>query len=104
MKIEARILLSKCSQDLCASAILRGRGFDALLIAVSCLELCRRLELEGYMEELRYSIGDCSCNLPAPPRAPRILEEVALFLEKLLEATGHLKLIKLNRRELNEVN
>jgi len=67
LKIEARILLSKCSQDLCASAILRGRGFDALLIAVSCLELCRRLELEGYMEELRYSIGDCSCNLP-PPR------------------------------------
>jgi len=107
LKIEARILVSRCSQDLCTSAIVRGRGFDALLIARGCPELCERLELEGYMQELRYSTGDCNCNLPDPPRAPKTIQEVVLFLERLLRATKYLKLIKLSCiscRGLEEVN
>jgi hypothetical protein len=95
LKIEARILMSRCSPDLCVSAILRGRGFDAIVIAGGCRELCERLAEEGYMDELRYSTGDCTCNLPEPPRTPAMVCDVALFLERLLNAMRELKLIRL---------
>jgi len=95
LKIEARVLVSRCSLNLCASAILRGRGFDALLITRSCSELCERLKLEGYMDELRYSTGDCTCNLPEPPRTPCSVREITVFLERLLEVMNALKHIKL---------
>ncbi len=95
MKIEARILMSRCSPDLCVSAILRGRGFDAIVIAGGCRELCERLVEEGYMDELRYSTGDCTCNLPEPPRTPAMVGDVVLFLERLLNAMRELRLIRL---------
>ncbi len=97
MKIEARILVSRCSLDLCVSAILRGVGFDTLLIARTCPELCERIANEGYRDELRYSTGDCTCGLPKPPRTPVIVEEVSLFLEKFLNAARTLKFNRFDR-------
>lgn len=93
MKIEARILVSTCHQGLCASAILRGRAFDAIVLATGCHELCELLESRGYIYELRYSIGDCRCNLPEPPKSPELLEDVVLFLTRLAGAMRDLKLI-----------
>lgn len=94
MKIEARILVSRCSHDLCASVILRGRAFDTLILARDCLNLCETLKSRGYMYELRYSTGDCSCNLPKPPRTPEFLEDIMVFLEKLTGTISELKLIR----------
>lgn len=86
LKAEARILVSKCTSRLCASIVTRGRGFDTIILALNCKDLCERLEREGYIYELRYSIGDCSCNLPQPPRTSRI-PDILDYLEKLLGTT-----------------
>ncbi|MDM7275762.1 MAG: hypothetical protein P3X22_006580 [Thermoprotei archaeon] len=85
MKAEARILVTECSEKLCASAILRGEGFDTIIIAGDCRELCSRLEGEGYIYELRYYHGACDCNLPQPPRSPGSLDVIVVFLRRLLE-------------------
>ncbi len=90
MKAEARILVTECSDTLCASAILRGEGFDTIIIAGNCRELCSRLEGEGYIYELRYYHGDCDCNLPQPPRSPGNLEATMAFLRRLLEEISKL--------------
>lgn len=94
MKFEARILVSKCSQDVCLSAILRGRALDAVVIARGCEDLCGNLKARGYFYELRYHVGDCSCNLPEPPRTPGIAWDLVVFLERLGGALEKLKLIR----------
>lgn len=68
MKPEARILLSRCSSNLCASIVTRGESFDAVVIASGCRELCVELNARGYAGELRYARGDCTCGYPEPPR------------------------------------
>ncbi|MEN3000141.1 MAG: hypothetical protein ABDH61_06190 [Acidilobaceae archaeon] len=81
MKPEVRILYTRCLEGFCASAVTRGKGFDVVLLSRSCEELCERLEAEGYAEELRYSLGDCDCGLPRPPRDPKA--NLYPFLEDL---------------------
>ncbi|MCS7106817.1 MAG: hypothetical protein NZ902_01745 [Acidilobaceae archaeon] len=82
MKPEVRILYTRCLHDLCASAVTRGKGFDVVLLARGCEELCKRLEREGFAQELRYSMGDCDCGFPRPPRDPKV--NIYPFLEDLV--------------------
>ncbi|MEM1873906.1 MAG: hypothetical protein QXS85_00500 [Acidilobaceae archaeon] len=91
MKPEARVLLSRCSDDVCASVIARGRSFDSLILAESCAELCARLEREGYAGELRYALGDCTCGAPAPPGPVEAESFYEPLLVKLIGLAGRMK-------------
>ncbi|MEM0340353.1 MAG: hypothetical protein QXN05_02730 [Acidilobaceae archaeon] len=84
MKPEVRILLSRCSEDICASIVLRGVSFDALVLAFSCAELCERLRKEGYVGELRYALGDCTCGVLPPPALVKTASFYETFLAKLI--------------------
>jgi len=84
LKPEARILASACTTNACLALILRGIDVDGAVAASSCKDLCRRLEAKGFMGELRYAVGDCSCGLPEPPRKEgisRVLEAARRALE-----------------------
>ncbi|MCX8196317.1 MAG: hypothetical protein N3F67_04490 [Acidilobaceae archaeon] len=84
MKPEVRVLLSRCVESICAAAVMRGVGFDILMLSRGCEELCERLREEGYAQELRYSLGDCPCGFPPPPRKPKV--DLSAFLEDLARA------------------
>ncbi len=66
-KAEARILASKCVGNYCCGYIVRWPGVDGFLVATSCSELCITAKARGYMDELRYHYGECSCDLPKAP-------------------------------------
>ncbi|BAF34731.1 hypothetical protein APE_0442a [Aeropyrum pernix K1] len=68
MKREARILASACVGGVCFAYIVRGPGVDGAVSSLEgCSGLCQRASERGYMGELRYSHGSCSCGLPTPP-------------------------------------
>ena len=72
MKPEARILVSSCKGDVCFTFIVRAPGIDAAVAARGgCSGLCSALREEGYLGELRFHLGDCSCGLPPAPGLPR---------------------------------
>ncbi|MCE4603738.1 MAG: hypothetical protein F7B20_02085 [Aeropyrum sp.] len=68
MKAEARILVSKCSGEMCFSYIVRGRGVDGALLAPDCELICKKAIERGFYGELRFYFGDCSCGLKESPR------------------------------------
>lgn len=98
MKREARILLSACEDSVCCGLVLRGEGFDTVLLARGCEELCSRAKERGYMDELRYQLGDCDCGLPSPPR--RIAPPSGFAAEI---ARSALRLISLHREERGDL-
>lgn len=67
MKEEARILVSACRGTWCFSYIVRGRGVDGAAAGTGCKPLCERISYLGFMGELRYHYGACSCGLPEAP-------------------------------------
>ncbi len=67
MKPEARVLAAKCYRDICLALILRGREVDGAIAGRGCEDLCRAAREKGYMGELRFHAGDCSCGLPRVP-------------------------------------
>ena len=85
MKSEARILSSSCNSEICVGFIIRGKGIDGVVIGRGCEGLCKRLEKRGFLGELRYSFGDCSCGLPEPPRTTRIVILYRMFARKVSE-------------------
>ena len=98
MKAEARILVSTCSsiKSICVGAVVRGLGVDVIEVSKNCSSLCAALDKKGYLGELRYYWGECSCELlgitrPLPSVSVykkfvdsivRDLEELALLLSK----------------------
>ena len=88
MKREARGLASSCTRRVCVGIVVRGPGLDGLAVAPSCAALCLRLEERGYLYELRYAVGECTCGLPRPPR---ITAEVEAFLSFARRAAGRVE-------------
>jgi len=84
LKSEARILVSTCDSGGCLAVILRGNGVDGAAYAGSCASLCMRVAEKGYMGELRYSIGDCTCGLPRPPRVGGYVASYSTVLREIL--------------------
>ncbi len=70
MKREARILVSSSSNGWVVGLVVRGLSIDGLVVARSCAGACLELSRLGYMGELRYAIGPCTCGLPKPPQTP----------------------------------
>ena len=85
MKSEVRILSSSCSSEICVGFIIRGKGIDGIIIGRGCEGLCERLEKRGFLGELRYSFGDCSCGFPEPPRISRTVTLYKTFARKVSE-------------------
>ena len=82
MKREARVLASSCTGRVCIGIVVRGPGLDGLAVAPTCTALCLRLEEKGYLYELRYAMGDCTCGLPGPPRITPGLEAFLRFARR----------------------
>ena len=83
MKPEARVLVSRCTKELCVALVVRGRGFDGFIAASGCEELCKRLKDKGYSYEVRYSVGDCTCDYPHPPKRASAYDELLKFLSRV---------------------
>ncbi len=87
MKREARVLYSHCantsSGPLCVGFILRERGIDGIVVAPDCSELCVEASRRGYMGELRFSAGECSCGLPQPPVIEPLWEELRSIVDDI---------------------
>ncbi len=80
MKREARILVSWCHEGYCLGVVLRGMDFDGAVSGRGCEGLCRDARRRGYMGELRYHAGVCSCGLPKVPGRLRHVESLLLAL------------------------
>ena len=84
MKPEVRILVSSCKGDVCFSFIVRAPGIDgAVATRGGCSRLCSALREKGYLGELRFHLGDCSCGLPIAsglPRDSKVAAEAYLML------------------------
>lgn len=78
MKNEVRILSSHCYSKICTGFIIRGKGIDGVVMGIGCRGLCKRLEERGFLGELRYSFGACSCGLPNPPQ---IIEATEIYMK-----------------------
>lgn len=77
MKREARVLASMCRGRVCVAIVVRGPGVDgALASCTGCDGLCREAARRGYMGELRYHLGLCSCGLPVYPGSIPWVEEL----------------------------
>jgi len=80
LKLEARILASRCEGRVCAGYVLRYPGVDGFSLGLEgCTALCKGLREQGYLYEARFYVGDCSCGLPPLPHhaAPPQLRELA---------------------------
>ncbi|BAN89791.1 hypothetical protein [Aeropyrum camini] len=97
MKPEARVLASACAREACFAYIVRGRGVDGAVSSLSgCSSLCQRAWDRGYMGELRYGCGSCSCGLPSPPSRgqgaweaySRLAAAIAAGMLEILEGLG----------------
>lgn len=106
MKREVRILVSSSYNGWIVGLVVRGPSIDGLVVARSCAGACLELSRLGYMGELRYAIGPCTCGLPEPPQTPPELVDMktlagsaaasAVKLAKLVEEackdqSSHLK-------------
>ncbi len=90
-KHEVRILLSKCSEEICIGLIIRGKGFDGAVSGRNCNELCERLRTKGYIHELRLASGHCDCGLDKlEDNALQELNHLYNFLDKLLYSVSQL--------------
>ncbi|MGC9112421.1 hypothetical protein [Acidilobus sp.] len=84
MKREARVLVSKCSGQLCVGIVIRLNSIDGLAISFeSCEGLCRRLGHKGFLDEIRYYIGDCGCGLALMPGRQEVLGWAVAFAEDI---------------------
>ena len=90
MKSEVRILASSCAGKVCSGFVLRGRGVDGVALGLGCAGLCLRLSEKGFLGELRYSVGDCSCGLPSPPRVTEASTLYLSFARKVSERVEEL--------------
>ncbi len=82
MKEEARIFVSKCNPDICIGVIVRGIGVDGVVSGKNCREACSQLSEKGYLGELRYFIGDCSCGLVESPISTPYIENLLRVLDR----------------------
>ncbi len=82
MKPEARILVSKCVKKLCLGFIVRRNGIDGILSSQNgCTGLCIEVFKKGFLEELRYYLGDCKCDLRPSPITTRYIESIMKLME-----------------------
>ncbi len=86
-KHESRIVITKCYDEVCLGIIIRGEDVDGAVSGRNCQELCAELVNRGFMGELRFSAGDCRCNLPLPPdkRGATILQVLSARLPLWVE-------------------
>ncbi len=90
MKREARILVSSFSDGWVVGLVVRGQSVDGVVVARSCAGACLELSRLGYMGELRYAIGPCTCGLPEPPRLPPEVEDMKSLASTAVEAARRL--------------
>ena len=93
MKREARVSASACIDELCSAVVVRLNSIDGIaLSACGCEGLCARLREEGYLSEVRYSLGPCSCGVAAlPPEKARDYGWAREFAAKVVESLIELR-------------
>jgi hypothetical protein len=101
LKSEVRILASSCVEGICTGFVVRGDGIDGVVIGTGCTGLCLRLSERGFLGELRYSVGDCTCGLPEPPRLTR---PVILYRELARKVSLRVKDLADKARSFNSYN
>lgn len=90
MKRESRILFSSQHGGWVVGVVARGESLDGVVVSTSCAGLCLRLSELGYMGELRYSVGPCTCGLPRPPGIPRGASKAGELARLAAEAAARL--------------
>lgn len=91
MKEEARVLVTGAYSGWVAALVVRGRSLDGVVVAGSCAGACFELAEAGYMGELRYALGPCTCGLPSPPRVTPELEGMKALALSIARSAAELE-------------